>query len=94
MADKNNGTNRSILDSIIKVVFGAVATLLICGFATLEQKKLDKEVFEIYKEYRGEQLERIESSINKMDAKIDIIIKNGKTPKVAYEEEKDTGLGT
>ena len=91
MADKNNGTNRSILDSIIKVVFGAVATLLICGFATLEQKKLDKEVFNLYKEYRGEQLERIEQSINKMDAKIDIIIKNGHSPKVATGDKKDLG---
>ena len=53
MTDKNNGTSKSFIDSLIKVVLGAVATLLICGFANLEAKKLDKEVFNLYKEYRA-----------------------------------------
>ncbi len=95
MTDKNNNETRNtkLIDTIIKVVLGAVASILILAFTSLEKSKLDKNVFTIYKEFNTTQISEIKTTLNTMNKKIDTLIeRSAKQTKYSKEENHNDTL--
>jgi len=57
----------------LKVLIGAIITLMIFGFSALESRKLDKSVFNLHKEHQTTDQQRLETSLNRIEDKIDKI---------------------
>ncbi len=64
-----------INDMWLKVLIGVIITLTIACFGALEKKKLDKSVFNIHKEQKVIDQQRIERQLTRIEDKIDAMIK-------------------
>ena len=67
--------SRDTVTKILVAVFGCAVTVLIVAFGSLESRKMDKSAFEIKAKADDQRLERIESSVDKIDTKIDQLLK-------------------
>lgn len=66
---------KDTVTKILVVVFGCAVTLLMAAFGSLESRKMDKSAFEVKAKADDQRLERIESSVDKIDTKIDQLLK-------------------
>ncbi len=62
-------------DMWLKVLIGAILTLTLVGFGALEKRKLDKSVFELHREQKAVDQQRIEKQLTRIEDKIDKIAK-------------------
>lgn len=61
-------------DMWLKVLIGAILTLMIFGFSALEGRKLDKSVFNLHKEQKQIDQRRVETQLTRIEDKIDKIV--------------------
>ncbi len=57
----------------LKVLIGAIITLMVFGFSALEGRKLDKSVFNLHREQKQIDQQRVEVQLTRIEDKIDKI---------------------
>ncbi len=57
----------------LKVLIGAIITLMVCGFSAIENRKLDKSVFDLHREQKQVDQQRVEAQLTRIEDKVDKI---------------------
>ena len=57
----------------LKVLIGAILTLMVFGFSAVESRKLDKSVFDLHREQLVTDQQRVEGQLTRIEVKIDKI---------------------
>lgn len=79
------GKNENAWQKLILTVLGLATTILLVAFGSLETRKVDKSAFQVHLENEREQFRRIDSSLSRIEEKVDQLIlyeqaRKNKTP--------------